>query len=359
MFQKEVKNEKTDTCQLSKLFKSEEDMIKFDSNNCLIYGDKSDFINEDIFFKQKETIDPYYLNKRKSSTDLNLTEKNIHEFLNNDLIKALDYDDFMDPEENCENSDSTSSNAYISGSSDYTLKQNSPELNSKVIKNEKEININLNKDNFTNKNNSNDVNNKNSDINNNNENNNININNINNNNIKDNEKEKDEMIDKNIKDKIEILNDPLFTPIFIPNEMNNNKIKEMKIKEEEKIEKKKEKKNNSLKNKFDDDVEPIIMMTMPNMEEKTKLPLEIRVGDWICLYCNNLNFSFRIKCNRCGLLRKSSTHLLKKKYYNNKYQYLGNNNNFNNDNFSINYNNNNYDNYELNYNNYYNNNNNM
>ena len=90
---------------------------------------------------------------------------------------------------------------------------------------------------------------------------------------------------------------------------------------------------------------------MTNVEEKTKLPLEIRIGDWICLYCNNLNFSFRIKCNRCGLLRKSSAHLLKKKYYNNKYQNLGNNNNFNIDNYPMNFNNNN--NYELNYNNIY------
>ena len=83
---------------------------------------------------------------------------------------------------------------------------------------------------------------------------------------------------------------------------------------------KKEKKNSSLKNKFDDNVEPTIMLSMINTEEKTKLPSEIRVGDWICLYCNNLNFSFRIKCNRCGLLRKSSTHLLKKKFHKNKYQ---------------------------------------
>ena len=27
----------------------------------------------------------------------------------------------------------------------------------------------------------------------------------------------------------------------------------------------------------------------------------IRPGDWICLYCNNLNFSFRNSCNRCRL----------------------------------------------------------
>jgi len=26
-----------------------------------------------------------------------------------------------------------------------------------------------------------------------------------------------------------------------------------------------------------------------------------RVGDWLCLNCNNLNFSFRDICNRCDL----------------------------------------------------------
>ena len=26
-----------------------------------------------------------------------------------------------------------------------------------------------------------------------------------------------------------------------------------------------------------------------------------REGDWICCYCNNLNFAFRKKCNRCKL----------------------------------------------------------
>ena len=341
MSKKEVKNDETDTDQLSKLFSKEEDIIKLNHNNCLIYGDKSDFKNEDIFFKQKETIDPYYFDKRKSPIDLDLTDKNIHELLNNDLIKALDDDGFMDEEENCEISDSSSSNAYISGSSDYTSKQNSPEFNSKVIKKEKEINMNLYKDNFINKNKFNFVNKKNSDVNINNENN-------NNNNIKKNEKEKVEMIDKKIKDKIKKLNEPLFTPIFIPNKVNNNKNK-LEKEEDEKMEKNKEKKNNSIKNKFDDDVEPIVMISMLNSEEKTKLPLEIREGDWICLYCNNLNFSFRIKCNRCGLLRKSSEYLLNKNHYNNKYQYIGNNNNYNNNNYSRNFN----INYELNYNNNY------
>lgn len=28
-------------------------------------------------------------------------------------------------------------------------------------------------------------------------------------------------------------------------------------------------------------------------------PVVQRQGDWICYHCNNLNFSFRKRCNRC------------------------------------------------------------
>lgn len=68
---------------------------------------------------------------------------------------------------------------------------------------------------------------------------------------------------------------------------------------------------------------------MLNKDEKTKLPFEIRVGDWICLYCNNLNFSFRIKCNRCGLLRKSSRLLKMRSCHVNYYNYYRNQMNYN------------------------------
>ena len=34
--------------------------------------------------------------------------------------------------------------------------------------------------------------------------------------------------------------------------------------------------------------------------------------DWYCSFCNNLNYSFRIKCNRCGSLKESSEYILKK-----------------------------------------------
>ena len=31
-----------------------------------------------------------------------------------------------------------------------------------------------------------------------------------------------------------------------------------------------------------------------------------REGDWICNFCNNINFSFRNKCNRCKALKEES-----------------------------------------------------
>ena len=40
--------------------------------------------------------------------------------------------------------------------------------------------------------------------------------------------------------------------------------------------------------------------------QKKKKPFEIREGDWTCFDCHNLNFSFRVKCNRCGLPKSSS-----------------------------------------------------
>jgi len=43
-----------------------------------------------------------------------------------------------------------------------------------------------------------------------------------------------------------------------------------------------------------------------NFRKKTKYKkhFKVRFGDWICPKCENLNFSFRIKCNRCGLSKE-------------------------------------------------------
>ena len=327
MNKKENKQEKKPSLKLFKEIK-EENVIK-DNQNCFIYCDKNDCLYDDFFFKQKEKKDVNNVDKNKTSIDLNLTEKNLHEFLNNDLIKALD-NDLNEPEEFDDGSDSNSANAYIKGDSELTSNASSPEPNIKLPKIVKDLDMNLNTEKALIKK---DSNNKNDNkINYINENNKIN-NSINNN---ANVNYKKDNIDY-LKDNISMLNDPLFAPIFCPKKMRNI-IEEVKQGENEnnedeqkKLEKKKEKKNNLFRNKFDDDVEPLIMLSMANKDEKTKLPFEIRAGDWICLYCNNLNFSFRIKCNRCGLLRKSS-HLLKKKNHNtNKYYCFENQNqrNFN------------------------------
>ena len=321
----DLKNFNSNKEEASFEFKKNADFIN--ENNCFMYEDKNDCFKEDILLKQKD--ENWNSSNHKPSIDLNLTDKKLHEFLNNDLIKALD-NDLLGPEENCEMSDSSSTNAYITCSSEF----NSPKENIKISKNKNDINnMNLNTKNCWNENEKdlNDVN-KNLSVN-------KDIIISNENNFNNTNKE-----NRSIKEKIKLLNDPLLAPIFIPKKYNDNfeevKQKEKKSNKKEKNKNKKEKKNNPFKNKFDDDVEPIIMLSMANIEEKTKLPSEIRAGDWICLYCNNLNFSFRIKCNRCGLLRKSSAHLFKKRYFDNTFKNMANYNSNSNEEFNMYLNNN-------------------
>lgn len=45
----------------------------------------------------------------------------------------------------------------------------------------------------------------------------------------------------------------------------------------------------------DSDIEAVL--------EGVKRPSEERKGDWVCLGCKNLNFSFRRTCNRCNLAK--------------------------------------------------------
>jgi hypothetical protein len=37
------------------------------------------------------------------------------------------------------------------------------------------------------------------------------------------------------------------------------------------------------------------------LDDGKKKPFQERVGDWVCIKCKNLNFSFRVICNRCQL----------------------------------------------------------
>ncbi len=302
-------------------------LIKDNSKNILIYEDKNKDFKENNALVPNEENDINPINK-----DINMVEKNLHKFFNEDLIKALN-NDFIASEEKNDSSDFINNNGYNSGSSELSSKENSLESNNKYIKNLKNVN-NTNLEQSLNSFNLDKIPN-NLYVNIDNVNNKVNNENNNNINININKIIKEENINnEDIKNKIKILNDPLFAPIMIDNQIEE--IKEKEYKKREKIIKNIENKiNNSLiKNKYDDDVEPVIMVSIiNNQEEKTKFPPEVRIGDWICLYCKNLNFSFRIKCNRCGLLRKSSSNLLKRKIYYNKYNNLENHNNTNN-NFS-------------------------
>ena len=288
-------------------------LIKDNSKNILIYEDKNKNFKENNALVPNEENDINPINK-----DINMVEKNLHKFFNEDLIKALN-NDFIASEEKNDSSDFINNNGYNSGSSELSSKENSLESNNKYIKELKNVN-NTNLEQSLNSFNLDKIPN-NLYVNIDNVNNKVNNENINNINININKIIKEENINnEDIKNKIKILNDPLFAPILI-----DNKIEEIKEKEYNKREKMikniENKINNSLiKNKYDDDVEPVIMVSIiNNEEEKTKFPPEVRIGDWICLYCKNLNFSFRIKCNRCGLLRKSSSNLLKRKIYYNKF----------------------------------------
>lgn len=50
----------------------------------------------------------------------------------------------------------------------------------------------------------------------------------------------------------------------------------------------------------------IIPIQTLKKNQKMKKPFEIREGDWTCSDCSNLNFAFRVKCNRCGISKEVS-----------------------------------------------------
>jgi len=61
---------------------------------------------------------------------------------------------------------------------------------------------------------------------------------------------------------------------------------------------------NNLNEKNDDDSD-----NSADKKNKRK-PFVERVGDWVCVQCKNLNFSFRVVCNRCQLPKSESEKML-------------------------------------------------
>ena len=74
----------------------------------------------------------------------------------------------------------------------------------------------------------------------------------------------------------------------------------------------KENKNETL-NKPHENIEPTMMIGAPiffsnmpkycynKLYKRKQKPFTEREGDWICNSCKNLNFAFRVECNRCKL----------------------------------------------------------
>ena len=71
---------------------------------------------------------------------------------------------------------------------------------------------------------------------------------------------------------------------------------------------KKQEEQSNAKNKFDNGNKKNNQNQNTKKEGgKNKKHFEVRAGDWTCGKCNNLNFSFRNKCNRCGLPKEMSS----------------------------------------------------
>lgn len=211
----------------------------------------------------------------KFSIDMpNVPQQRLHEYLNNDLLKALDVSPSISKlnsgiSDNMQNMNDTGDNNpnNLYGFSLY------PQTNNQNMGNE---NYNIQSSNMNNDNIFNYPNNFNYNF--------PNNNNSNNNNG----------YYQNYNNNYTNLNYNINNPkVFIPTKLRNN---EQNNKQNNNNNNKKENQNNG-KNKFDN---------AKKNKQKNKKYFEVREGDWRCSQCNNLNFSFRNKCNRCNLPKEFS-----------------------------------------------------
>jgi hypothetical protein len=81
---------------------------------------------------------------------------------------------------------------------------------------------------------------------------------------------------------------------------NNEKILKQKIKNNNYLMKKNQKQNKKYNKNVNID-QKMYMKYNSMSNVKLQKSIERREGDWICKYCNNLNFAFRKKCNKCKM----------------------------------------------------------
>ena len=82
---------------------------------------------------------------------------------------------------------------------------------------------------------------------------------------------------------------------------------------EENISKEKKNESGNCTHKAYENIEPTMMLGTPiffsnmpkycynKLYKRKPKPFTEREGDWICNSCKNLNFAFRVECNRCKL----------------------------------------------------------
>ena len=255
---------------------TEKDIKELDDIDNLGYYKEIDNNNK----QRLDSIDSPITAKFKFSIDMpNVPKQRLHEYLNDDLLKALDTSPNIPNINNGiqnikinENDNIISNPNSLFGFSLYPPNNNENNFdmqnnlnnlnNNNIINNISDFNILQNNENLK-------IDNIKSNI----SNNEININNNNNN-------------DENLISKINIENPNIYIPIQMRNkdkEKKSSNSKEINIQ-----------KNNN-KNKYNS-----------KKKGKNKKHFEVRIGDWTCSNCNNLNFSFRNKCNRCGLPKEIS-----------------------------------------------------
>lgn len=284
---KDLKNEKKTEIEAEKENPQISDNIGFDKFFTL-----SEDENQEISPKSDEKETEMLQNKKKEEEELSykisidltdINNKKLHNYLNEDLIDALDkcidepepknsqYISDLSPNENDTNysqnnisNDNDMNNNYMNINNNFQFYPqciNSihntisffPKANKKKLKANEESNVNNN-----------------------------NPNNMNIKNENSNEK------NKSLKKLVDYFggNSPLDAPIYIPQKFKSLKFNQKPNKIGD---------NEIYYNKNNIDPE--------KKEEKCKKPFEIREGDWTCEICYNLNFAFRTKCNRCGVIK--------------------------------------------------------
>jgi hypothetical protein len=256
-----------------------------DTENLRFKGNNS---NWNAFLKQRLDSCDSTPAQYKFSIDLpNVPKQRLHEYLNDDLLNALDVSPNIP---NLNSGLSNNKKLSISNENNNNNPNNLygfdlyPQMADNKNKNLEINQINNNKNNLSdfnnhNMNNMNNINNMNYNLGNtNNFNNYMNYNYINNASLNYN------------------INNP---QIYVPTKFRNKDQIGEKNKQFNLYQNPKKEEQNNGKNKFDGGNKKNNQNS--KKEGKNKKHFEVRAGDWTCSKCNNLNFSFRNKCNRCGL----------------------------------------------------------